>query len=152
MRTLVFIFLLLMACSPSEKEQAVYNFEPGITDIKSLEKTGVLTARDSVPVLKQMLDSLGYERMQNLIKRIRRQIDLGDTPSSKTILDQYEKRLTFYESKIYDSTDLRWMNARLKRYEARPDSVLADKYNCVYLLGKQEIQKTFYFRNGKVIK
>lgn len=151
MKHVVIILLYVnVACSPSLEEQAVYNAEPGITDIKSLEKVGVLTTGDSVPILNKILDSLALEKRQRLVDMTRRHIDSGSP--SETILNEYQKRLTFYETKTYDSTDLRDTNARLKRYEANPDSVLADKYRCVYTVGKQEIEKTYYFKNGKVVK
>lgn len=149
-RVVIFFLWVNVACSPSPEEQAVYNAEPGITDIKSLEKVEVLTAGDSVPILNKILDSLALVKRQRLVDMTRRHID--SSSPSLTILDEYQKRLTFYETKTYDSTDLRDTYARLKRYQANPDSVLADRYRCVYTVGKQEIEKTYYFRNGKVIK
>lgn len=150
MKHVVLISFLLIACSPSPEEQAIYNAEPGITDIKSLEKVGILTAGDSVPILNKILDSLALVKRQRLVDMTRRHID--SSSPSKTILDEYQKRLAFYETKTYDSTDLRDTYARLKRYESNQDSVLADKYRCVYTVGKQEIEKTYYFKNGKVVK
>lgn len=172
-QVILIVLTLFVGCTPSKQEQAIADYEQVINlDIISLAKTSTLAAKDSIPILNKMIDSLAYKKMQGLFKSMERDINLIGAQSYRVImarteaqkkeaqsmLDLYEsmleeqkKRLSLYQRKIYDSTDLRAINQRLRLYQSKPDSLLADKYDCVYADGNKKISKTYYIRDDKVV-
>ena len=167
------LLFALASCAPSKEEQAIADYEQVVDlDVISLDKAGTLTAKDSVVILSKMRDSIGYIKMQAMFKTMERSIGLIGTQGYRvimartaagkkeaqdildvyeSILEQEKKDLSFYQRKVYDSTDLRGLNYRLKLYESKPDSVLADKYRCSFADGNKKITKTYYIKNDKVV-
>jgi hypothetical protein len=174
MKHVVLILLILMAgCSPSKEEQAIADYEQVVKlDIIELERLGALKSNDSVPILAKMLDSLSYKKKTDLLKQMDRQLNLVSNQSyrvllaknkareaeARDILELYQsiyenqkKNLSLYERKIYDSTDLKSVNERLALYTEKPDSILAEKFKCVYADGNKKVTKVYHIRDNKVV-
>lgn len=176
----VILLFSIAGCSPSPLEQAILDFEQVIDgtktdlamEIKSLKKIEPLTFSDSAKILADSLQ-VSSEREIDAARRridkftilIREQLlimteatlkaraEQAEKTANKykSIIDSDYKRIEIYQSADYENTALAGTYKKLKRFEASPDSVLADKYECIYTIknpllnyAEQELHKVYF--------
>lgn len=184
-----FLFIAAVACSctQSREERSIIEYEQTVggtkTDlsikIKSLTKSGSLTAGDSAKALAKILDEQAVlsitkskEKFIEYHNKIREQIDILTMTRSKARSEQAQKTIDMYlnfmrvdsirsahlEQKDFINTPLHDIYRKMKRFESNPDSIIASKFDCRYSIknpalnfANQEIHKIYFITSdGKI--